>query len=252
MKDIESIVDKNIRERVKARIEQFGGKIGEALKDLNDNPIWADDLCTIPIKTVRCFTGLKSSAVTTLRVDENGRPISFVKPANNHHIAIYRDVDGNLHEHVVTFWTAVERIKNKVPVVIKSPVDVWDSLIDRDDLSEEFLSTLPDATWIFVESMQQNEMFIIGMSDDEYNDAKRNNDVATLCHHLYRVQKIASLYYVFRLHIETTVDDKYNGEKNQNLSIRMGKFVRIQSLGGFKDSKLRKVKIDVLGNIIDV
>ena len=252
MTDIESIVDKNIRERVKARIEQFGGKIGDALKDLKDNPIWADDLCTIPIKTVRCFTGLKSSAVATLRVDENGRPISFVKPANNHHIAIYRDVDGNLHEHVVTFWTAVERIKYKVPVVIKSPVDVWDSLIDRDDLSEEFLSTLPDATWIFVESMQQNEMFIIGMSDDEYNDAKRNNDVATLCHHLYRVQKIASLYYVFRLHIETTVDDKYNGEKNQNLSIRMGKFVRISSLGGLKDSKLRKVKIDVLGNIIDV
>ena len=129
---------------------------------------------------------------------------------------------------------------------------MWDSLTDREDLPEAFLSTLPDATWTFVESMQQNEMFIIGMSDDEYNDAIRNNDVAALCSHLYRVQKLATKYYCFRLHIETSVDDKYNGEKNDSLSRQMGKFIRINSLGSFKENNLHKVKIDILGNIVDV
>lgn len=251
MKDIEAIVDANIRQRVKMRVAQFGGKVKDALKDLENNPVYADDKCTIPIKSVRCFTGLKSSAVTPVKYDENGMAMGYVKPGNNHHIAIYSDREGNLQEHLVTFWTAVERKKYGVPVVIKSPADVWDSLTDREDLPESFLSTLPDVTWTFVESMQQNEMFIIGMSDDEYNDAKRNNDVAALCPHLYRVQKLATKYYVFRLHIETSVDDKYNGEKNEMLSKEMGKLVSIRSLDSFIKNNLHKVKIDILGNIID-
>lgn len=251
MADIDSIVDANIRQRVKMRVAQFGGKVKDALKDLENNPVYADDKCTIPIKSVRCFTGLKSSAVTPVKYDANGMAMGYVKPGNNHHIAIYCDRDGNLQEHVTTFWTAVERMKYGVPVVIKSPAEVWDSLADREDLPEAFLSTLPDVSWTFVESMQQNEMFIIGMSDDEYNDAKRNNDVAALCSHLYRVQKLTSKDYFFRLHLETTVDDKYNGEKNQLLSMQMCKLVRITSLQSLIKMRFRKVKIDILGNIID-
>ena len=251
MADIDSIVDANIRQRVKMRVAQFGGKVKDALKDLENNPVYADDKCTIPIKSVRCFTGLKPLAVTPVKYDSNGMAMGYVKPGNNHHIAIYRDREGNLQEHVTTFWTAVERMKYGVPVVIKSPAEVWDSLTDRDDLPEAFLSTLPDVTWTFVESMQQNEMFIIGMSDDEYNDAKRNNDVAALCSHLYRVQKLATKNYCFRLHIETTVDDKYDGVKDELLSKKIGKLKIVQSLDRLIQEKIRKVKIDILGNIID-
>ena len=251
MADIDSIVDANIRQRVKMRVAQFGGKVKDALKDLENNPVYADDKCTIPIKSVRCFTGLKPLAVTPVKYDSNGMAMGYVKPGNNHHIAIYRDREGNLQEHITTFWTAVERMKYGVPVVIKSPAEVWDSLTDRDDLPEAFLSTLPDVTWTFVESLQQNEMFIIGMSDDEYNDARRNNDVAALCSHLYRVQKLASKYYIFRLHIETSVDDKYNGVKNEVLSKEIGKMVGVYSLDSYIKNNLHKVKIDILGNIID-
>ena len=251
MADIDSIVDANIRQRVKMRVAQFGGKVKDALKDLENNPVYADDKCTIPIKSVRCFTGLKPSAVTPVKYDSNGIAMGYVKPGSNHHIAIYRDRHGNLQEHVTTFWTAVERMKYGVPVVIKSPAEVWDSLTDREDLPEAFLSTLPDVTWTFVESLQQNEMFIIGMSDDEYNDARRNNDVAALCSHLYRVQKLASKYYIFRLHIETSVDDKYNGVKNEVLSKEIGKMVGVYSLDSYIKNNLHKVKIDILGNIID-
>ena len=245
--DIDSIVDESIKERVKTRVAQFNGKIKEAFKDLENNPIYADENNTIPIKTVRCFTGL--SAVTPLRYNEQGEAISFVKPGNNHHIAIYRDNDGNLHEHVVTFWSAVERKKYGLPVVIKSPNEVWDSLIDR-ELPEAFLYTLPNVNWTFVESMQVNEMFILGLSDDEINDAIKNNDKATLCNHLYRVQKLASLYYSFRLHIETTVDDKYNGIKKEALSIEIGKYKRASSLNGYKTLNPHKIIINTLGEFI--
>lgn len=244
--DIDSIVDENIKSRVKARVAQFGGKIKEAFKDLENNPIYADDNNTIPVKSVRCFTGL--SAVTPLRYNEQGEAISFVKPGNNHHIAIYRDQDGRLQEHVVTFWSAVERKKYGIPVVIKSPNDVWDSLMDK-DLPESFLNSLPDVNWTFVESMQVNETFILGLSDDEINDAIRNNDKTTICNHLYRVQKLASKNYCFRLLSETTVDDKYNGVKNELLSKEMGKLVIIQSLDRFLKEITSKIKINIFGNI---
>ena len=243
MSDIDSIVDENIKSRVKSRVAQFDGKIKEAFKDLENNPIYADDNNTIPVKSVRCFTGL--SAVTPLRYNEDGEAISFVKPGNNHHIAIYKDDEGRLQEHVVTFWSAVERKKYGVPVVIKSPNDVWDSLIDK-DLPESFLNSLPDANWTFVESLQVNEMFILGLSDDEFNDAISNNDKATLCNHLYRVQKITSGDYFFRLHIETSVDDKYNNEKNASLSVKMGKLKRI-GVQSLLKLNYKKIQISTLG-----
>ena len=246
MSDIDSIVDENIKSRVKARIAQFDGKIKEAFKDLENNPIYADDNNSIPIKNVRCFTGL--NAVTPLKYNENGAAISFVKPGNNHHIAIYRDKDGNLQEHVVTFWTAVERKKYGIPVVIKSPIDVWDSLTDK-NLPEAFLATLPNVNWEFIESMQVNEMFVLGLSDDEFNDAIRNNDKATLCNHLYRVQKLTTKEYCFRLHIETSVDDKYNGVKNMMLSKNLGKLVMIQSLSRYNELFPRKIKTTILGEL---
>lgn len=250
MGDIDSIVDTNIRNRVKERIAQYGGKVKEAMKDLETNPIYTDDNKHIPVKTVRCYTGLRTSVVTPVKYDSHGNAIGYVKPGNNHHIAIYRDSEGLLHEHIVTFWTAVERKKNGVPIVIKSPVDVWDSLLERNDLSDEFLSSLPDIKWSFVESMQQNEMFIIGMSDEEYNDAINNNDKTLLCRKLYRVQKISTKNYYFRLHIETTVDDKYNGNKDEMLSKDMRKLIVVQSMDSFIKNNPHKIRIDILGNII--
>lgn len=251
LKDIDAIVDKNIRERVEARIAQYNGNIKEALKGIDNNPVWADNAGTIPIKTVRCFTGLKNDVVKVLKRNSDGQPISYVKPGNNHHIAIYQDKDGNLQEHLVSFPTAVERVRYKVPIIIKSPAQVWENIVDK-DLPQEFLSTLPDVNWTFVDSLQQNEMFIVGLSDDEYNDAIQNNDLILLTKHLYRIQKIQHRTYYFRLHNETTVDDKYAGERNEMRSKAMGKVVVIQSFEKFKEQKPRKVNVDILGNITPI
>ena len=67
--------------------------------------------------------------------------------------------------------------------------------------------------------------------------------------HLYRVQKLASKYYVFRHHLETSVDDKINGEKNEKLAMSLRKFIRIQSLDGLLKMNPIKLTISNLGEI---
>ena len=116
-------------------------------------------------------------------------------------------------------------------------------------MPESFLSQLPDVSWKFEFSMQQNEMFILGMPDDLYADAMENGDYALLGKYLYRVQKLATKNYVFRYHTETKVDDKYSGVRNEMLSKKMGKLKIIASLDALRKVNPHKVKIDLLGRI---
>ena len=117
------------------------------------------------------------------------------------------------------------------------------------DWPETFLEKLPDPGWELVLSLQQNEMFVLGMDDEAFETAMERKDYASLGACLYRVQKIASRNYVFRLHIETRVDDKYEGTKNEALSLRMGRMKQIYSFKALFDLHPRKVRIDVLGRI---
>ena len=239
-KCVKDIVDKRIRDIVAARLNEFCGNEKNAFAE----PLY-DHQGNI-IRTVRCHTGL--SAVASVRYNESGEATAFVKPANNHHVAIYINGKGEWKEHVVTFWHAVERKKHNLPVVIGNPSLVWDNINDK--MTEDFVAQLPDRGWSLVLSMQQNDMFVLGMSDDEYNDAMRCGDYAKLSKHLYRVQKLTKGDYFFRHHLETSVDDKYNGEKNEMLSKSMGKLVRV-SLSSLKAQNPRKVQISVVGKIVE-
>ncbi len=238
-KTVGSVVDAGIRRLLQQRLDEYGGNAKKAFA----TPVYTVN--GFPIRTVRCFTGLK--AVAPVRYNASGEAIGFVKPGNNHHVAIYADRDGNLHEHVVTFWHAVERKIHRLPVVIEHPDAVWDSL--PDGLSEEFMQQLPDATWQLQLSMQQNEMFILGMPHDLYADAMENRDHALLSRYLYRVQKLSMKYYAFRLHIETSVDDKYDGKENKILSQQMGKLKSIRSIGALYAQNPHKVRISSTGEI---
>ena len=100
-------------------------------------------------------------------------------------------------------------------------------------------------------------MFILGMEDADFEMAMQNRDYKLLNKHLYRVQKIAKSNYMFRLHIETTVDDKYisnNGEmkKNAALSMQMKKMINIRSFGGWLAQHPHKVRVNLLGEISEV
>ncbi len=243
LKDVDYVVDKRIREILRNRLEQFGGKPEKAFAE----PVL--DHQGRAIRSVRCYTGL--SAAEPLRYNEQGNPIAFVKPANNHHVAIYEDKEGKLHEHIVTFWHAVERKKYGIPVIVTRPDEMWDSITEN--MPETFLRQLPEsADWQFRFSMQQNEMFILGMPEEEYREAMDTKDYARLSNHLYRVQKLAHNNYYFRRHIETSVDDKYNGSKDEMLSKQMGKLIIIQSLSSFVLKNPHKVYVNITGKISEI
>ena len=242
---VENIVDPTIKRLVEERLASFNGNAKNAFA----KPLFSDSAEKMEIKSVRCYTGLKDSSVVAVSRDEKGLPIGYAKLGNNHHIALYRDKEGNLQESSVTFWQAVERKRYGLPVVVEQPHELWSKLLDRDDIPQGVLESLPHDDWEFVLSMQQNEMFILGMDDLEFETAMQEKDYRTLNKHLYRVQKIASKYYSFRFHLETSVDDKYNGVKNETKSIEMGKLKRIQSLNALFAQHPHKVRINILGEI---
>ena len=241
---VEDIVDSTIRSIVQSRLDAFGGKAKEAFAQ----PLYSDKAQKMEIKSVRCYTGLQDKSVTPIKFDDKSNPIGFAKLGNNHHIAIYQNKEGKYYESVVSFWNAVERKKYGLPIVIDNPHTAWDIVMDK-DLPETFLETLPNDDWQFVTSLQANEMFILGMEDAEFEDAIREKDYQKLNKYLYRVQKIATKNYCFRYHIETSVDDKYDGVKNEMLSKQMKKIYIVQSLDSLWTLHPHKVKINILGEI---
>lgn len=248
-KDPNSIIDWYIRKKlVKPRLEAFKGNLNMAFAE----PLY--DHQGREIKSVRCRAKVKD--VEPLRYNDRGEAISFVKPGNNHHVAIYEDERGKLQEHIVTFWHAVERKKYGLPTIITDVAKAWECVTDA--MPEAFQEQLPkSAKWRFKFSMQQNEMFILGMNEELYQEAMRNENYALLSKYLYRVQKLSSGAYVFRKHIETQNDDRYtdeNGKKAFSIGIsrKLTAVHWVTSLVALQDLNPHKVNISVIGKISEL
>lgn len=243
----EKVVDEKIKYILKTRLQKFGGNPKEAFKDVQQrekNLRWyEDEKLERPIHSVRCFTGL--SAVVPIRKDKFGNEIGFVKPGNNHHIAIYVDKDGNKIEHVCTFWHAVERKKYGIPVIIKNTNDVWDKIWQQLDSSypQSFLEQLPTVNLEMKLSMQQNEMFVLEMMQEDVKVAIENSDYKKISEHLYRVNSLSSSDYYFYHHLETKKDIKNTDAKASK------RYFRIKSVKALFLLNPVKLKIDCLGNI---
>ena len=235
-KDIPSIVDKGIQRIVKARLEVYNNDAKKAFAE----PLYSDAAQTKQIRSVRCFTGRVREKMIPLRRNDAGEEIAFVAPGSNHHVAFYRDSEGVLQEAVVSFYQAIERAKYQLPMIIKDPRAVVEEALER-NVPDSVLSALPHSSWTFVESLQKNEMFLIGLSDDEIARAIKEADRATLNDHLYRVQKYSSKYYCFRYHIETLLDEIIEGD--------IPKLYRIRSEKSYLELNPRKVRVDLLGNL---
>ena len=239
-KDVDYVVDLALRKRLKELLAQHGGKEKEAFA----GDVYMDEAGTQgPIRSVRCFTGLDRDKMKAVKYDEQGDAVGFVSPRNNHHLAIYRTPKGKLIESIVTFWDAVDRARYGIPLVITHPREVMEQVLQRGDVPESVLSLLPPSDWVFVDSLQQDEMVIIGLSDEELQRALEAQDYRKLSEHLYRVQNLSSLYYVFRYHLETSVAD------NKNTSGRIPKFHRVRSFSDYEKRNVRKVRVDLLGRI---
>ncbi|MBP6976824.1 MAG: type II CRISPR RNA-guided endonuclease Cas9 [Bacteroidales bacterium] len=254
-KDVEFIVDKTVREIIRKRIEEYGEK--NAFKDLANNPLWLNKERGLVIKSVRIFTNLEDLVPLHRTIQgktlpfssqiDHTREVDYVSTRNNHHIALYRDKNGTLQENLVTFWDAFMRKLSGIPVVIKKPESIWDYIIENSIEEQTVLSNLPLPDWEFVTSMQQNEMFVFGLSADEIVQSVENNNYELISQHLYRVQKIASKYYVFRHHLETSVDDKKSG--GDAVAIRLGKMIRITSLEKMTGIKVRISRLGMIEKI---
>lgn len=239
--DVKFIVDKKVRKIIEERLLQFNNKEKEAFKDLENNPVWFNKEKSIPIRSVRCFTGLQ--AVEPVKKDENGNGIGFVKLGNNHHIAIYLTADGKKHEHVCSFWHAVERKKYGMPVVIADPKKVWDKILaEKENYPQEFLGKLPPDDWQLQLSMQQNEMFILGMNKEDAKKHLEKKDRKEISQHLYRIQKLGANDYWFRHHLETELVDSEDAKKSK-------RFYRLQSIAGLEKENPLKVSINNIGEI---
>ena len=131
----------------------------------------------VPVRKVR----IRENYTKAVQLKEGKN--QWVNPGSNHHVLIYRDYAGQLDEQVVTFWEAVERKRQGHP-----------------------LYQLPEKGKEIVATLQINDMFLLGLHDDELDW----EDEALLNKHLYRVQKLSSKFYEFRHHCEATIENSFD------------------------------------------
>lgn len=232
---IDKVIDVKVKRILEKRLEEFGGDAKKAFSNLTENPIWLNKEKGIAIKRVT-ITGISNAIALHDKKDHKGQfmtdatgqkqPVDYVNTGNNHHVAIYKDEIGNLQEKVVSFYEATTRASLGIPI------------IDKEYKSSE--------GWKFLFSMKQNEYFVFPNAETGFNpnetDLMNPNNYAIISPNLFRVQKIASKYYVFRHHLETTVEDT---KELQNIAWK-----RIQSLGEL--DRLIKVRINHIGQIVSI
>lgn len=239
----DDIVDERVKQIVKARLAQYNNKETEAFKDV----LWFNEKKQIPIRTVRLFARPDANNLQAIKKDEMGKDIGFVLTGNNHHIAIYEDGDNKLVQHSCTFWHAVERKKNKIPCIIKNTSHLWSDILGN-EYPTSFLDKLPSDNLQLKFSMQQNEMFVLGLSQVRFDDALRNNDKSLISKHLYLVWSISNNDYWFRHHLET----KNTELKNIATAKETKRYFRFKSIGALIKENPIKIRLNHLGEITKV
>lgn len=242
-KNIDNIVDKAVRELVRKRYEECEKDQKTFQRSLTDNPL---KMGNGVIRSVRCFTKLSPEVVIELRKDSNENPIGYAKSGSNHHVAFYRNPKGEVVENVTSFWDAIQRKRHGISVIIKNPKAAIDQLISiSDDISKEtLLIKMPSPDWEFVEILKKGDTFILGLSDEEIEDAISSGDNAKLLQNLYKVQKFSTNQYFFRLHIHTNLDTS----SKSALDRKMKNFLQF-SCSSFWKSNPHRVHISKLGEI---
>lgn len=231
---IDKVVDPHIRQILQARLDEFGGDAKKAFVNLDENPIWLNKEKGISIKRVT-ITGISNAIALHNKKDHFGKKIldedghtklvDFVNTGNNHHVAVYRDAEGNIQENVISFYEAVERANQGTPIIDKN--------------------YKADEGWKFLFSMKQNEYFVFPNSETGFDpteiDLLDPNNYAKISPNLFRVQKFAFKNYVFRHHLETTID-------KSDATVKGITWTDFRSSKGL--DKIVKVRINHIGQIV--
>ncbi len=248
-KAIEFIFDKGIRKilierykKTKLEIEEYNKRVEKkeqkkvletAFSNLSENPIINKNGKSIKRVTI---SGISNVQALHTKKDHNGKlildenckthPVDFVNTGSNHHVAIFRDKEGNLQENVVSFYEAVTRRNLGLPII-----------------DEEFNKK---EGWQFLFSMKQNEYFVFpneknGFSPKEI-DLLNPDNYSLINPNLFRVQKISTKNYMFRHHLETSV--------SENKLLRKVAWELIQTPNKLKG--IIKVRLNHIGQIVYV
>lgn len=222
-KQLEKVVDKTIKNIVYKRIKELGGFVKGAIplntfftvdeNGLKEPQIFLPNKNGSPVPVLKVRMKENIGGAEQLKEDMN----QWVNPRNNHHVLIYEDEKGKLKEEVVTFWTVVERKRRGFPTY-QLPAD-----------GREIITTL-----------HINDMFLLGINGEEVDLEDLDHD--NLSEHLFRVQKLSSKFYEFRLSSESSIQNNYQPF-----------YARIQGFGrgktGWETFNPIKVKISVSGKI---
>ena len=230
--NLSKVIDVKVREVLEKRLQEFDGDANKAFSNLDENPIWLNKEKGIDIKRVT-VTGVSNAVALRDKRDKEGAfilseenlkiPTDFVSTSNNHHVAIYRDKNGNFQEDVVSFYEVVERVNQNLPIINKT-------------LNAEL-------GWRFLFTMKQNEYFVfpneITGFDPKEIDLADSENYSLISPNLFRVQKIGTKDYTFRHHLETSVTN----------DLEMT-YKRLRSPGALIG--IIKVRINHIGKIVNV
>ena len=134
-----------------------------------------------------------------------------------------------------------------IPYIIKNTNILWSELVNR-ELPQLFLDKLPADGLELQFSMQQNEMFILGLSKEEFDEATQQNNKALLSKHLYLVWSLSNSDYWFRHHLET----KNTELKNIDGVNESNRYFRFKSFGALSNKNPIKIRINHLGEITKI
>lgn len=241
VKSIDKVIDIGTKRILLKRLEDFKGNAKEAFSNLDKNPIWLNQAKGIAIKRVT-ISGVKNAEPLHTKKDHLGNsildtdgkeiPVDFVSTGNNHHVAIYKDENGDLEDRVISFYETVERVNQGLMIIDKTYNQ--------------------DLGWKFLFSMKQNEYFVFPGEnfDPSEIDLLEPTNNKLISPNLFRVQKFSKVTYgnssvrdyVFRHHLETSVEDKKE--------LKDTTFKSIKSLSHFE--KIVKVRINHIGQIIKI
>lgn len=238
---IDKVIDKKIREILKNRLEAFNNDAQKAFSNLEEEPIWLNKEKKICIKRVKIKGVSNAEPLHSQKnhlgqeiLDHEGKaiPVDFVSTGGNHHLALFVDAEGNLKDRMVSFYEAVARMNQGLPI------------IDKNYKKEE--------GWQFLFTMKQNEMFVFPNNDFDLNeiDLMDEKNYPLISKHLFRVQSISKVPanngfvrdFIFRHHLETTVEKR---EKLRNIS-----YIQLKSLEGLRN--IKKVRINHIGKIVQI
>lgn len=209
--NLNKVVDPKIRSLLLERLMTFNDDKKKAFTDLDKKPIWLNRDKGIAVKSVKV---IDNGDLIPLRYNRN-EAMDYAYTKSNHHAAIFKGPDGSRTLEMVSFFEAVERKRQGIPVFANQNAEGWPL----------------DFT------LQINDYFLFDINPEELDilDIANRN---LLSNQLFRVQTLSTTAsggpdFRFRHQLETTLknDEAFSYRRIQSFTKLNGFKVHVDRLG---------------------